>query len=563
MSAPRIPNSENYWISKGKNGKNVALYTHDDMDGIFSAIVIKNYLIKQNFNIEKIGIVNYQEGWSAIKFDNTLINVAVDFSESDDNIDVYIDHHGIFLEKENRGKAHIKTKTGSAYEGICDQLGIPVDSIVLNSIDMIDSAKYDDYNVDVKNILDFDFTKFKNKLEFSAAFNQLLKRSDYKSFIEVIGNVKDLNPSIYKIYNLFNKLYPANNLDTNSIKKFAKTCGFKVSVNGDKQDEISIIEFLKILNDNGKSDIIKSFEKDFIDDSRIRLLSMEARTRTNENKEYIENQDDFKSKFISKSINNVDKAQLPGYQILGNLVFVPSGTWANALRIRALLEQDLKKESDIIPTIEYEIDNESPIIDELIECIDSEVELIGDINNNKIFVLEKINDKNIEGIKGTLIEKDNKILFLAKKPIMFVMLQYGNTLQIASFKKMEKLVEKYLPVGDDGEKISNLGIYTEKTLNHFIKNHKYDIKTVPDARTTAGGHKGIGSISNIFGEIRNGEYENVRFLDIIKNKIIKDLSGIEWNDLAMCWGDPDEKPRKAKENEIDKRVMKVSDIRIV
>ena len=34
MSAPRLAKDVNYWLKKGKTGKDVCLYTHDDMDGI-------------------------------------------------------------------------------------------------------------------------------------------------------------------------------------------------------------------------------------------------------------------------------------------------------------------------------------------------------------------------------------------------------------------------------------------------------------------------------------------------------------------------------------------------
>ena len=52
MSAPRIPNKESYWQRKGKKPliinnketyKNVMIFTHDDWDGIQSAITMKEY----------------------------------------------------------------------------------------------------------------------------------------------------------------------------------------------------------------------------------------------------------------------------------------------------------------------------------------------------------------------------------------------------------------------------------------------------------------------------------------------------------------------------------------
>ena len=54
-AAPRLPKNEDYWLKRGKSGKNVALYTHDDMDGIFSAIEVKKYLLNAGFKIVKYG----------------------------------------------------------------------------------------------------------------------------------------------------------------------------------------------------------------------------------------------------------------------------------------------------------------------------------------------------------------------------------------------------------------------------------------------------------------------------------------------------------------------------
>ena len=41
-AAPRLPKSEEYWLKRGKVGKKVALYTHDDMDGIYTALCVKS-----------------------------------------------------------------------------------------------------------------------------------------------------------------------------------------------------------------------------------------------------------------------------------------------------------------------------------------------------------------------------------------------------------------------------------------------------------------------------------------------------------------------------------------
>ena len=122
-SAPRIPKSEEYWLKKGKSGKDVCLIFHDDLDGITSAIIVKKYLKDHGFSIKKYGIINYQEGWQAFRIDSRLITIALDFAEDIPGCDVYIDHHGVFTEdvRITQQRSSIKTKTGSAAEGIAMQ----------------------------------------------------------------------------------------------------------------------------------------------------------------------------------------------------------------------------------------------------------------------------------------------------------------------------------------------------------------------------------------------------------------------------------------------------------
>ena len=134
-ASPRLPKDEEYWLKKGKEGKKVALYTHDDMDGIFSAIEVKKYLIDKGFEIVKYGILNYTDGWKYTSVDPKLINVVVDFAnmpgdERDKMIDYYLDHHGVFTEEEKekyKNSPVSKAETASAYEAICLNLQVPQD----------------------------------------------------------------------------------------------------------------------------------------------------------------------------------------------------------------------------------------------------------------------------------------------------------------------------------------------------------------------------------------------------------------------------------------------------
>jgi len=565
-SAPSIPSKLEKWLEKGKKGKEVMLYTHDDLDGIFSAVEMKNYLIKHGFKIHGYGIQNYQEGWSGTILDPNYINIVVDFAEDVDGIDVYIDHHGVFEEGDWRGNTSIKTPTDSAYEGICYQLGIPVDEITLAAIDMVDSAKYDEYGVNTIDIIKFNepdwfegvlrrdnLTALQKKLTFVAAFNQLLKRSDYNTFIEVIHNLK--NVSIYAIYDLFKKLYPKNNPITPDMAGFYSQSGYQ-------------------LNDISEGELLNTFDKphgwmkrkrygrfedqpvigykSFIKDADFRINTMINKTR-NGKREYIRSGSHFISKFF-----NGEKMEIKGYQIIGNLIYVHGGTWANALRIRAIYEEDLLKGK--IPEVNYKIEGE--MLNGLRKLNGQTVYVHGEITG---YLRDKINiktfmDKNGEkiGMKGLIVVQGKDIYFKSKQPVLWLMLQYGNTLQVASWKNVNKYVRGYLPKLKDGTVVDNLGEYTIKLLNNMRKVLGYT-----DKKGKAGGHIGIGNISNIVGYCRSEKYPSLnglKFIDIFKNKMISDLSGgVDWK-INLNWGTDNTKSPPKKFNE---RVVLVDDCRTI
>lgn len=486
-SAPKLPKDVNYWLKQGKTGKDVCIFTHDDLDGVVSAIIMKNYLIHQGFKIKKYGIINYQESWEAFNLDPKLINIALDFAEDISGVDIYIDHHGVFTEDEwsNQLKHSIKTSTGSAAEGIAQQLGQPFSNDIKNWIDMIDSAKYTEYDIDIRGILNFDLkdiAKSENsKLKFAAAMNQLLKRSDHRTFIEVINSCQE--PSIYNIYRLFKIFYPKNNPDFRTGK-----------------------------------------EPDFVEDAKKRLGEMQRRTKgdgTPDTQGYdsegkkirFESQKDFWEMFAKKlpykeidengdviykdpkDISNLKWQVKPGvYQLIGNLMYVPSGTWANALRAKAIFNQDVDK--GIVP--------DDP----------------------------KLN---------------------------FVLLQYGNTLQFADLReRIQNMDENDLPKDIKGNPISNLGEYAENLVENF-RTYLGFPKKEDDDRVKAGGHPGIGSISNIFGKCKLKQYEGVKYLDMFKNKIINDISGVKWS-LTMPWNEEEGVP-VVKPEDINKKLMDLQNIR--
>ena len=463
--ALRTPStSEDYWIKKGKEGKKVALYTHDDMDGIFCAIEMKKWLLNRGFEIVKYGIINYSDGWKYTTLDPKLINIALDFAnmpgdERDQYIDYYLDHHGLFspedLEKY-KGSPVKKLDTSSAYEALCIVLGLPQDELNLSVIDMIDAAKYQEHGVDWQRLLDFDLSAIKKskkkRLEFAASFNQFLKRSDHKTLISVIDNCKDV--SIYGIFNAMKRIYPEHNIQRTGFGSFIPNAGQK---------------------------------KDFVKDSEWRLTTMQDKVRAGEDvRTTIKSQDEFVQKYVQGGL-----IRMKGYIKIGDLVFVPTGTWANALRARTIVEKDFKDGK-----------------------IDSEPK--------------------------------------------FILLQYGGTLQVCAYKKIAET--ENLPVGKDGKEIDDLGHYMTGLLNNFKAHLDYydpDTTVGQDEITVSGGHGGIGSISNVFGTCEKAPYVGLRFIDMFKNKIINDLSGIKFN-LSLRWSEKQE--YKGKEPEMDNKVLGASDV---
>lgn len=436
-----INDDERYWKRMGKVGKVCMIYTHDDLDGIMSAILIKEYLKKHNFSIVGYGVLNYTDGWSNIKINKNYINICVDFSHDHPDLDIYIDHHGDFDDRVSikYNINAVKTRTGSAYEGICLKLGIKTDGNILHIIDMVDAARYRHYNVDIESTLDFDMSRFKNRLEFAAAFNQLIKRSDYRTIIEVIHNC---NLSVINIYNGFRLLYPLNNVDKKTQRG-----------------------------------------KDFINDGKERIESMIKRNlgMKGENKEVFWRHRDFVRRY-----NVMGELKFSGFQLIGNLAFFPSGTWVNPIRARAILS------------------------------------------------------------KTNAIDKTN---------VIYMLLQYGNSLQVVGYESLDRVFAVAQAYGDE---VRDLDQYTTDVLRDFIINYGYKYKN-----TMSGGHRNIGNISNIIGEgdgVYNGiDFTGVKYVDIFKNKIISDLSGLtDWK-LNTIWS-------KSVEREYDKptenmRVLMVNQLK--
>ena len=88
----------------------------------------------------------------------------------------------------------------------------------------------------------------------------------------------------------------------------------------------------------------------------------------------------------------------------------------------------------------------------------------------------------------------------------FILLQYGGTLQVCAFSNINEI--ENLPKTKEGEVINDLGKYMTGLLKNFQKYlgyHDPNTSIGQDEITVSGGHGGIGSVSNIFGEVKKDE----------------------------------------------------------
>ena len=163
----------------------------------------------------------------------------------------------------------------------------------------------------------------------------------------------------------------------------------------------------------------------------------------------------------------------------------------------------------------------------------------------------------------SIVEKDFKDGIISEEPD-FILLQYGGTLQVCAYKKISQI--ENLPVLTGGVVVNDLGVYMTSLLENFKKYFSYydpDTSTGQDEITVSGGHGGIGSISNVFGECSVTEWSRKkncvgsRFIDMFKNKIISDLSGVEFS-INLKWGEKSES--KMKEPEMDYKVIPTSQV---
>jgi hypothetical protein len=569
--------------------------------------------------------LNYSDGWKYTTLDPKLINVVLDFAnmpgdERDELVDYYLDHHGDFTPEQKekyRDKPVKKLHTASAYEAVLIALGLPQDELKLNAIDMVDAAKYDQYKVSWQRLLNFDLSdiievakdalskkeggkiSLQGRLEFTAAFNQFLKRADTKTIISVIENCKDV--SIYSIYNVMSRISPYHNIPKRGPKA-GEITDFKTDAQERlaKMQKMTRGDYDEIEAQGGE---MKKMKKSYSTYSEF-YEDMENRFVITNNKEWYAGNSQFTNEISKAKIYpteelakdvlmneipfdvvkskrlKVDKRKLSGYQMIGKLAFVPTGTWANALRARSIIEKDfqdglISEEPDFI-LLQYggtlqvcsykpmsNIQN-LPVLKDGTVVNDLGAYMIGLLDNFRTHlgyfkpkdILELIKNyisSDSELLLGEEIDDNNNITiyFTGQFTIEEEGVYYPDNKKF-DLKKFSEFLS------DNGLSSSNFKIGIDQYVDMISKDYKVNYIVIPkssvgqDEITVSGGHGGIGSISNIFGECKVGKHSGSRFIDMFKNKIISDLSGVKF-DIDLKWGEKSE--GTSKEPDPDYKVI--------
>ena len=212
----------------------VKLHHHRDMDGVFSAIVTYNQLLKQGIKPSKITISGIQYGddgknkaalYKKFKKSKGQAVVLVDFARIPDDVetpDFWSDHHEFEGEKpKSAGKVGAtEWKSDTSHLAILRTNNM-VDSATLKAVDIVDSAGYSK----LKDVIDMPKNfKAKGRMERLAIIcNALLVNSKIVDNDSLMNQfIRDTKPSLVSFYNNILKYNRLSKIQSEAIKELAK-----------------------------------------------------------------------------------------------------------------------------------------------------------------------------------------------------------------------------------------------------------------------------------------------------------------------------------------------------
>jgi len=207
-----------------KKYKKAKIYFHQDADGVFSAIAMKEYLKQYNIKTVDAEMIQYGDlEYNVKKTPKSELPVLVDFGHNKINMKIYTDHHDHSDDERKssiKGQSKSLPKTPSNIQYISQTMS-PKDIFsakdvkILSTIDSADFARYGLTPDDIANTIfnnDKDFDVSKNHQLMGLVVNKLLLTyKNKKGFLSDL--VLKSKPSLISAYNI--------------IVKMAKKAGYK------------------------------------------------------------------------------------------------------------------------------------------------------------------------------------------------------------------------------------------------------------------------------------------------------------------------------------------------
>lgn len=193
-----------------KKYKNAKIYFHIDLDGVTSAIAMREYLKKYGIITTSVQQMNYGEGEYSISAPNeNEMGVMVDFSHSKPFIKIHTDHHESQLINKDSSKHFRKSKSNASTISSIIGGGIfsQEDEKIINMIDSADYVNESIKPIDINQAV-FNCNKdslWENQKHLGLVCNKLLlSYKNRKDWLNLI--VMNCNPSLKSIYNYLNTM---------------------------------------------------------------------------------------------------------------------------------------------------------------------------------------------------------------------------------------------------------------------------------------------------------------------------------------------------------------------
>jgi hypothetical protein len=195
------------------------IYFHQDLDGVTTALAMKNYLESNNIDVVDTEVIQYGDKEFEIKKTDALgdvMPVLVDFAHGKPMFVIHTDHHDRQAgAEETKSKSFRQSR--SNVETISQVLSptdiFPTEDIKL--ISMVDSADFSRNDVDIKDVINYIFTLNKelpvgkNKVALGLVINKLLLAFKNKpGFLEEL--VMKSKPSLMSILQNIKRIMKEN-----------------------------------------------------------------------------------------------------------------------------------------------------------------------------------------------------------------------------------------------------------------------------------------------------------------------------------------------------------------